>query len=201
MRDMVVVVASSRRAPSRPHFVLLPPVWGSDPTPRRKRSVSKNDHDHENPSSCWQRSLNDGHPPRLFSIRVQGSVWGQPRTASLGFWHRRGGSAQKADVTFSLRVTRSGILVTPHQPRRMTMETQAQNTSSTPRRGPWNKGKLIGQKPPLRPKHVWSIRTRLQMDGRTRDLAMFKSGDRQQALGLRCRRTSGRGRGTKRVCG
>jgi hypothetical protein len=55
----------------------------------------------------------------------------------------------------------------------MTMETQAQNTSATPRREPWNKGKLIGQKPPLRPKHVWSIRTRLQMEGRTRDLAMF----------------------------
>ena len=27
---------------------------------------------------------------------------------------------------------------------------------------PWNKGKLIGAKPPLWPKHVWSIRTRLQ---------------------------------------
>ena len=53
------------------------------------------------------------------------------------------------------------------------METQAQVMSSEPRREPWNKGKLIGQKPPLRPKHVWSIRTRLQMDGRTRDLAMF----------------------------
>ena len=53
------------------------------------------------------------------------------------------------------------------------MEIQAQTTSSTSRREPWNKGKLIGQKPPLRPKHVWSIRTRLQMDGRTRDLAMF----------------------------
>jgi hypothetical protein len=40
-------------------------------------------------------------------------------------------------------------------------------------RVPWNKGKLIGQKPPLRPKHVWSIRTKLQIAGRTRDLAMF----------------------------
>ena len=38
---------------------------------------------------------------------------------------------------------------------------------------PWNKGKLIGGKPPLRPKHVWSIRTRLMVEGRTRDLAMF----------------------------
>src|SRR5438067_2517611 len=36
-----------------------------------------------------------------------------------------------------------------------------------------NKGKLTGAKPPLRPKHVWSIRTKLQIEGRTRDLAMF----------------------------
>ena len=42
-----------------------------------------------------------------------------------------------------------------------------------PPRVPWNKGKLIGAKPPLRPKHVWSIRTRLQVVGRTRDLALF----------------------------
>ena len=53
------------------------------------------------------------------------------------------------------------------------MEIQTEAISSTPRREPWNKGKLIGQKPPLRPKHVWSIRTRLQIEGRTRDLAMF----------------------------
>ena len=45
--------------------------------------------------------------------------------------------------------------------------------SPAPRRTPWNKGKLIGAKPPLRPKHVWSIRTRLLVEGRTRDLAMF----------------------------
>ena len=40
-------------------------------------------------------------------------------------------------------------------------------------RHPWNKGKLIGAKPPLRSKHVWSIRTTLQLDGRARDLALF----------------------------
>jgi integrase len=45
--------------------------------------------------------------------------------------------------------------------------------SAAPRRTPWNKGKLIGARPPLRPKHVWSIRTRLLVEGRTRDLAMF----------------------------
>jgi integrase len=39
--------------------------------------------------------------------------------------------------------------------------------------GPWNKGKLIGPKSPLQPKHVWSIRTRLQLDGRLRDLTLF----------------------------
>src|ERR1700680_2246598 len=43
----------------------------------------------------------------------------------------------------------------------------------SPSRTPWNKGKLIGAKPPLRPKHVWSIRTRLMIEGRTRDLAMI----------------------------
>jgi hypothetical protein len=34
-------------------------------------------------------------------------------------------------------------------------------------------GKLTGAKPPLRPKHVWSIRTKLQIEDNTRDLAMF----------------------------
>jgi hypothetical protein len=34
-------------------------------------------------------------------------------------------------------------------------------------------GKLIGAKPPLLARHVWSIRTRLQIEKRTRDLAMF----------------------------
>ena len=41
------------------------------------------------------------------------------------------------------------------------------------RRPPWNKGKLVGAKPPLRPSHVWSIRTKLQIEGRKRDLALF----------------------------
>ena len=46
-------------------------------------------------------------------------------------------------------------------------------SESSSRRVPWNKGKLPGAKPPLRPSHVWSIRTKLQLDGRTRDLALF----------------------------
>ena len=41
------------------------------------------------------------------------------------------------------------------------------------RRVPWNKGKIVGAKPPLQPSHVWSIRTKLQMESKTRDLALF----------------------------
>ena len=37
----------------------------------------------------------------------------------------------------------------------------------------WNKGRLLGQKPPLKPKEIWSLRIRLQLAGRQRDLAMF----------------------------
>jgi len=48
----------------------------------------------------------------------------------------------------------------------------------------WNKGKLIGAKPPLRQKHVWAIRSMLQIERRTRDLAMFKSCHRQQVAWL-----------------
>jgi integrase len=53
------------------------------------------------------------------------------------------------------------------------MQDRENTVVTKPRRVPWNKGKLIGAKPPLRPKHVWSIRTKLQVEGRTRDLAMF----------------------------
>jgi integrase len=38
---------------------------------------------------------------------------------------------------------------------------------------PWNKGKLVGQKAPLKLKEIWAIRTRLQLAERTRDLALF----------------------------
>ena len=46
-------------------------------------------------------------------------------------------------------------------------------THAVSKRTPWNKGKIVGAKPPLRPKHVWSIRTKLQVEGRMRDLALF----------------------------
>jgi integrase len=52
-------------------------------------------------------------------------------------------------------------------------DNEAIPSSSPPRREPWNKGKLIGAKPPLRASHVWSIRMKLQLEKRTRDLALF----------------------------
>jgi integrase len=41
------------------------------------------------------------------------------------------------------------------------------------RREPWNKGKLVGQKSPLRLKDIWAIRIRLQLAQRARELALF----------------------------
>ena len=38
---------------------------------------------------------------------------------------------------------------------------------------PWNKGKLTGQKPPLKLKEIWAIRIRLQLSNQVRDLALF----------------------------
>jgi len=37
----------------------------------------------------------------------------------------------------------------------------------------WNKGKLVGQKAPLKPKEIWTIRINLQNDHQVRDLALF----------------------------
>ena len=48
-----------------------------------------------------------------------------------------------------------------------------ENCSPPNKRTPWNKGKLIRARPPLRPKHVRSIRTRLLLEKRIRDLALF----------------------------
>ena len=42
-----------------------------------------------------------------------------------------------------------------------------------PKQVPWNKGKLVGQKLPLKLREIWAIRIRLQIDKRHRDLALF----------------------------
>ena len=40
-------------------------------------------------------------------------------------------------------------------------------------RSAWNRGRLLGQKPPLKPKEIWSLRIRLQLANKPRDLALF----------------------------
>ena len=53
-------------------------------------------------------------------------------------------------------------------------DSNPQSSSSTGLdRQAWNKGKLTGPKPPLRPGHVWLIRAKLQLECRARDLALF----------------------------
>jgi hypothetical protein len=50
---------------------------------------------------------------------------------------------------------------------------EQEHAPKTGTRVPWNKGKLVGAKPPLHPSHVWSIRTKLQIESKKRDLALF----------------------------
>jgi integrase len=47
------------------------------------------------------------------------------------------------------------------------------NTAAKPRSAPWNKGKPVGQKAPLKLRDIWAIRVRLQLGKKTRDLALF----------------------------
>ena len=47
-------------------------------------------------------------------------------------------------------------------------------TTTQPGHVPWNKGKLTGQKPPLKLREIWAIRYHLQQAKEVRDLAMFK---------------------------
>src|SRR5215831_3518544 len=43
-------------------------------------------------------------------------------------------------------------------------------------REPWNKGKIVGQKAPFKPKDIWALRVRLQMEKRGRELALLNLG-------------------------
>jgi integrase len=46
-------------------------------------------------------------------------------------------------------------------------------TKRRQRRVPWNKGKIVGQKAPLKLREIWAIRVRLQLRSNLRDLALF----------------------------
>ena len=65
---------------------------------------------------------------------------------------------------------------------------------------PWNKGKLTGAKPPLGPKHVWAVRTRLQLLKTPQGSRALQPSHRQQTSWLRPCRPKDRGRGTPWLC-
>ena len=52
-----------------------------------------------------------------------------------------------------------------------------------PRRPAWNKGRFVGQKRPLMPKHVWSSRVRLEIAENHRDLALFNTANDSKLRG------------------
>jgi len=53
------------------------------------------------------------------------------------------------------------------------MQSVSNNTVATADHIPWNKGRLIGPKRPLKPAEIWAIRIRLQLANRPRDVALF----------------------------
>src|SRR5215467_10326734 len=75
----------------------------------------------------------------------------------------------RATRAASARTPTSALFLDSSETEELTMNHIATNRTHTP----WNKGKLVGSKPPLRTKDVWSIRTKLQVSDRARDLAMF----------------------------
>ena len=48
--------------------------------------------------------------------------------------------------------------------------------NASPAKVPWNKGKIVGQKAPLKLKDIWAIRIRLQLSNRIREFALFDLG-------------------------
>jgi hypothetical protein len=49
----------------------------------------------------------------------------------------------------------------------------------------WNKGKIVGQKVPFKPKDIWALRVRLQMENHVRELALFNPGIDSKLRGSR----------------
>jgi hypothetical protein len=66
-----------------------------------------------------------------------------------------------------------------------------------PDRVAWNKSRIIGQKRPLLPRHVWSIRVRLEMAGYARDLALFNLAVDSKLIPCLLREQSGQAKGAQ----
>jgi integrase len=91
----------------------------------------------------------------------------QSKTLTDGSWPVSDGRRREDLAQFAMvKATRK--LEAP-QPKEPIIETSTAITA----RQPWNKGKLVGQKTPLKLKEIWAIRIRLQIASRCRDLALF----------------------------
>src|SRR6516165_2539449 len=97
-------------------------------------------------------------------------------------WCGRGGTARcppipiiGANASFSDRVSRPVDNDPASRRKRRPRRGDDEHRQIPParRNDPWNKGRLIGQKRPLKPTDVWTIHVRLQLEGHKRDLAMF----------------------------
>ena len=71
------------------------------------------------------------------------------------------------------------------------MSSNANSAEIGANHNPWNKGRLIGPKPPLKLREIWAIRIRLQLAQRVQRSCPFQSVHRQQTSGLRSRQTPG----------
>jgi integrase len=76
------------------------------------------------------------------------------------------------DLVSADSVARTMVLPSTDEEDTMSVADTTRNGS----RGPWNKGKLVGQKAPLKVKDIWAIRVRLRIQRRIRDLALFDLG-------------------------
>jgi integrase len=77
------------------------------------------------------------------------------------------------DIRHQCRCWRRGGGAAPPNRWRFIMES---NQMAARQRVPWNKGKLVGQKAPFKPRDVWAIRARLAREHQTRELALFNLG-------------------------
>ena len=104
---------------------------------------------------------------RSHSVSASGSFLSESRQARAPHW-LRGSELLRYNDQLSERGRCGGALGRGGRPCPSKSIQKA-----IPLRTPWNKGRLVGQKRPLRPKEVWAIRVRLQIKHNKRDLAMF----------------------------
>jgi hypothetical protein len=119
-----------------------------------------------------RRSANDANTARagIAANGAEGPLWVEPARSGREREGRNGASRpfrgslpQPVEADLELRWKGSAS----------EMAMTSENSIPTRQRAPWNSGRLVGQKRPLKPKDVWTIRVRLQTEGRRRYLAMF----------------------------